>query len=587
MMGSRETFKKPSHLQVDTLDDPEIRAAISTLRQIVASCMGPHGKIKIIQNATGGHITRTTTSSRLFGAISLSKPVLKLIVSSVQSHVEQYQDGGLMACLFCLLLVESSLDCDVNRSILADLYQVFYDIVDDYMNSDECACKYELDFSNLEAMMAFVQNMYDSKPFCGLYGYQLEEFSRLILQTFLQCIPDMASSKASFYTTRIYLLCVKHEDMNYSRNLNGLVIEYPELSSHVEKKLSIKRSLDSASCHRIKVALVNCSMSGDAESELNANYEVATGVNPDMFYLEKILSFCYQLVTLGTGLVICQKVMHPQVKEYFRKEGVLFTDRLGAMPVPYVQDVTGATPIGLLTEAPSDGMFGWIDHIEHVVIHDKSYLHLQEVDSCVITLVLATPDEDKLDELKTTTLGVLRNLERLIIQPEVLFGGGCWNTHVASYLRHHVAQNLSALASTHDCSESLVSTSAEIFARCMEKIAMVTSPDSMDHLVDVSSHHVWRVTKGEINDISTIRHSASLKCGCGLLNGTMVKDFQFLNEKLSGPKYKEFLVSKPNSEAIGCDIVSDSLSVVVNALRIAVNTASSIITVGQFIHDTN
>ncbi|ESO92286.1 hypothetical protein LOTGIDRAFT_145572 [Lottia gigantea] len=585
-MGSIEAAKNQSNLQVDTLDDPEVKASLATLRQIVSSCMGPHGKIKIIQNASGGPITRTTTSSRLFNSISLSKPVLKLVVNSVKSHVDQFQDGGLMACLFCLLLVESSVESDINRSILADLFQVFYEIIDDYLSSEECACKYEMDFSNLDAMMAFVQNMYDSKPFCGLYGYQLEEFSRLILQTFLQCIPDMASSKASFYTTRIYLLCVKHEDMNFSQNLSGLVLEYPELSSLNEKKLSVKRSLDSVDCDRIKVALINCSMSGDVESELNANCEVATGMDPDLFFTEKILSFCYQLVTKEVGLVLCQKVMHPRVKDYLRSKGVLFIDRLGAMPIPYVQDVTGASPIGLLTDGPSDGMFGWLDQVEHLVINNQSYLHLQEVDSCIITLVLATPEDDKLDELKTTTLGVLRNLERLIIQPEVLFGGGCWNTHIAAYLRHHVQENMESIAESHDCMESMVTTAADMFAKCLEKIAMVTSPEGMDHLIDLTNYHVWRVPKGEIKDTSSIVKSSSIKCGCNVFDSTTVSDFRFEREKVAA-KVSKFDPTRLNADGISCYIVSDSLAVVNNALRIAINTASSIITMGQFIHDTN
>ncbi|KAI8483245.1 hypothetical protein Bbelb_389860 [Branchiostoma belcheri] len=107
MSGVIPSPKQQSTVINQSLKDPKNAQAVSTFRALVQSCYGPTGRLKMIHNASGGHVTSTSMSQTLFRSMSVSNPVVKLIVSAVQSHTNQFSDGGLFAALLCSCLIES------------------------------------------------------------------------------------------------------------------------------------------------------------------------------------------------------------------------------------------------------------------------------------------------------------------------------------------------------------------------------------------------------------------------------------------------------------------------------------------------
>jgi len=49
-------------------------------------------------------------------------------------------------------------------------------------------------------------------------------------------------------------------------------------------------------------------------------------------------------------VVLCQRVVHPQLKVFLRRQDVVVVDRIGAGPVPYLTTLTGKTTSALLFE---------------------------------------------------------------------------------------------------------------------------------------------------------------------------------------------------------------------------------------------
>ena len=60
-------------------------------------------RLKFFQSSSGGHVTVTSTSSKILHSLSgLSHPIPRLILSAVRGHLERYSDGGLRTALLLL-----------------------------------------------------------------------------------------------------------------------------------------------------------------------------------------------------------------------------------------------------------------------------------------------------------------------------------------------------------------------------------------------------------------------------------------------------------------------------------------------------
>lgn len=60
-------------------------------------------RLKFFQTSGGGHVTVTSTSSKILHSLSgLSHPISRLILSAVRGHLDAYNDGGLRTALLML-----------------------------------------------------------------------------------------------------------------------------------------------------------------------------------------------------------------------------------------------------------------------------------------------------------------------------------------------------------------------------------------------------------------------------------------------------------------------------------------------------
>ena len=60
-------------------------------------------RLKFFQSSSGGHVTVTSTSSKILHSLSgLSHPIPRLILSAVKGHLEGYSDGGLRTAILLL-----------------------------------------------------------------------------------------------------------------------------------------------------------------------------------------------------------------------------------------------------------------------------------------------------------------------------------------------------------------------------------------------------------------------------------------------------------------------------------------------------
>lgn len=312
------------------------REALHNFLELTSSSRSPKGKLKILQNTGGGSMTLTSSSKRLLQSLSVRKPVIQLLVTSTQGHLNAYSDGGLLLASFAADLVLISMDCKHNSKILTEIYEKFLTLCLEHLNSPDCIFRYKALMSNIGFMKSFVKSVLGTKSLCEWNDERLSYISKLVLETFLQSLSDERHSLNT--CDNVYTITSSELDVLESRTLSGLLLPAPELSKF--RKQDFKLVLHGEN-KRIKLALVTASLSGDLDELSGVNYEVSQDVDIDAVILKGLSDFCDALVQSGVGLVLCQKVVHPKLKLSLRKFGVIVVDRLGLQPVKYITKLTG------------------------------------------------------------------------------------------------------------------------------------------------------------------------------------------------------------------------------------------------------
>ncbi|KAK1337267.1 hypothetical protein QTO34_001892 [Cnephaeus nilssonii] len=209
--------------------------------------------------------------------------------------------------------------------------------------------------------------------------------------------------------------------------LPGILIEMSEV--RLMKILPIKKS-DS-----LKVALFRVSLSGDLSDTGEGSVVVNYGVSLENAVLDQLLNLGRQLVSDHVDLVLCQKVIHPSLKQFLGVHRVLAIDRVGAALMEPLRKVTGTQPIGSLGSV-SPSSYGSVKDLCTEKFGFKWFFHLIPNEATVCSLLLCNRNGTAWDELKLTCQTALHVLQLTIKEPCVLLGGGCTETHLAAYIRH-------------------------------------------------------------------------------------------------------------------------------------------------------
>lgn len=347
---SRVESMRPSHLDVHCLDSPGLKKALDVFLNLLSSCAGPSGKIHVVRNSSGGHVTFTSVCARLLASMLVTFPELKLIVASVQSHLIQYSDCGLFMSCTCLQIIGSSVSSGIHFHVHKLLLESFVQIVVDYLTSSDCTVSVSADFTNIQILLAYVKSILTSKRLLNINSSNCCKLSELVMKAFVESIPAESAHIKIHHSDGVYILDVEGLDVNESHLEHGLLLEFPDLSGlggtvDLESEIGVKNSGSGevSSDGPVKVALFTCSLSGDMEEIVDAKFEVTIEQSElvENIALDKIINFCDYLEKHDVDLILCQKVIHPKIKASLRSKGILFADRLGSQKIPYLQDLTG------------------------------------------------------------------------------------------------------------------------------------------------------------------------------------------------------------------------------------------------------
>ncbi|XP_053140664.1 molecular chaperone MKKS isoform X2 [Hemicordylus capensis] len=357
----------------------------------------------------------------------------------------------------------------------------------------------------------------------------------------------------------------------------GLMIEIPEF--HLTRILPAKR----ATSDTIKMALFCMSLSGDLSDTGEGTIVVHHGVSLEAAVLDQLLNLGKRLVNDGIGLMVCQKVIHPALKQYLKENQVVAIERAGVAMMEPLKQMTGSWPIPSL-QFLSPACYGNLKDLQAQCFASKWFLHLIPIDPVVCSLMLCNRNETAWDELKLACQTAEHALQLTIKDPWVLLGGGCTETHLSSYIRHKSSNMPSSTLENLCCSRAEFQIVADSFCLSLESVACcLAHGDDIEILTDTNWGHLWPIQP----DVSCTFSWSDLvsKCGCGLCNKRQNLHWQLLQSRTS-PFSPQSCVDD-SSVTSADNLILDCFAAKRNGLQVAVETTSLLLDLSYIIEDHN
>lgn len=330
---SRLEAKKPPLFTSEPLTKDTVSQSLSVLSGVLKSCYGPAGRLKQLHNGAGGYVCTTSQSSAILHRLSVSHPVLRVLTASVQNHISRFSDCGLFTAILCCSLIDNFKSLNVRACTVVKISKHLLSLCMDYLKSEACGCRVSVDFSSVETLLCLVRSILTSKPACMLNKTEVDHLTVLILKAFMFTVPCHVETNAVL--GKCLIVPVKGRRVTDSTVLPGLLIETLEIP--LAKQLAVKRTCS----NMIKVALFCVSLSGDCFNAEEGTVTVHHGISLEMSELNQLLNLGKQLVNDGVGLVVCQKVIHPSLKQYLKENHVVAVDRAGLSLMEPLSRMTG------------------------------------------------------------------------------------------------------------------------------------------------------------------------------------------------------------------------------------------------------
>lgn len=569
---SRLEAKKPSLCESEPLTSERVRAALSVLKGIVTSCYGPSGRLKQLHNGLGGYVRTTSQSWALLSNLSVTHPILKILTASVQNQAACFGDCGLFTAILCCNLIENVQRLALTPAAVIRLNKHLLSLCTDYLKSEACGCRIPVDFSSSRILLCLVRSILTSKPACMLTRNEIDHISALILRAFLLTIPEHTEEHIILGKTMIVPL--KGQRIKDSVVLPGILIEMSEIQ--------FARLLPFKKADVLKVALFGMSLSGDFSDTGEGTVMVSRGVSLENAVLDQLLRLGRQLVSDHVDLVLCQKVIHPSLKQFLSTHRVIAIDRVGGTLMEPLSKVTGTQPIGSL-DSVSPNSYGSVKNVCPAQFGSKHFLHLIPNEVSICSLLLCNRNDTAWDELKLTCQTALHVLQSTIKEPWVLLGGGCTETHLAAYIRHKTHTEPESLLSDEGCTQTDLELITEAFCGALESLAGSLEHDGGETLTDMKYGHCWSVQAGSPAVVSWA--DLLSQCGCGLHNSQEELSWSFL-KSTRHPIAPDTCLPQTATDSAG-SLTVDCLTAKLGGLQVAVETANLILDLSYIIEDKN
>ena len=436
---------------------------LKNFHEILSHLYGPNSDHIVIKNKT------ITSSIELYQSLSPKNDVINLMIGYLRQQLVLYKDGGLSVGLLATSIIRNFGEFDAP---LAEIMEMNSFVVEWFMGNIQ-RFSYQCNIGRLKNVIKLIRTILLSK--LTLTKEECKQLCLLFARAFTIENPWQDC----------HVINIEKSEILESALLEGLLLRLDRYST-------IQQGLSNANVllFSVSISLDSEEMLGD--SKLDIEVESMRHFKSNLMN-KTILRLCKEVVSL-VGVVICQKVIHPHAKKYFKDHNVVCIDRVGGSFTPLLERVCNCVRVPSLTEKNLSGFVGNIRSAEKKEIGGDSYLQLGS--EKMKTMLLCGKDDVIVDALKHCYEQSLIALKTVSSNDLVVNGGGCLETQLAICL----LQELSS------------SKYVRIYVTSLLKLSQaVCKRPSLNHKVDSRYYHHW------IED--------SLKCCCGMFMKTSEMEF--------------------------------------------------------------
>jgi McKusick-Kaufman syndrome protein len=336
----------------------------------------------------------------------------------------------------------------------------------------------------------------------------------------------------------------------------------------------------------IITAVFNISLAGDQPDGFIDKISIeasslcdSSALQGEVIYQE-LMDVGRSLIERNVEVVLCQKCVHPSLRNVLEHQGVVVVERLGSTYIDAVISITGGHVISSLSSVDTAHL-GSLTMVTMVTIGDNRYL---QVDGCGVphaSLMLPYLLEIIGEELKSVVFSCVKVLEGLLYQPRLVNGGGCVLTQLAHYVHHQLNQADDDTLKKLMCSRRTFTDVSHCIQTSLFQTCSSLVYNSRDDiaLTDSQTHHCWI-----ISDASPLIRT----CSCGSINVTSLSEPQWIplhgvNEM--DPLIPDELTTHTTSANIPpAPHIWDSLPQTVASLNISKQLATTFITTYKIHH---
>ena len=436
--------------------------ALDTLSHLASTCYGPAGRSKIVRaNASGGGLTVTSTSHKLFSALALHEPIAKVVLELLVARQAKGADGGLFTVLLTTGLLRGAWRSSLPPRVFAALVPEALARCASYARCGSLAGR--LRISHLPTLLALVRGVLAPKHVALPAGDHaaLQQLCVLVVSAFVRAAPRAAplpdasreaavaeeglapaACRAARLLPTLRQLPLVGRHVRESELIDGVLLDLP-----APPRLA---ALASAAGRPVRVALYVESLHAVLPGSLGAQatLECGGGEAAALASEEMLRRFADGVVAAGVSLLLCQKLVAPALLRLLDERNVLVLPRLSLRHIGAARMLSGAAPLAQLLP-PKAGELGLLGGVHSLLLGAKEYLHLlpPSVGAAaasapmppraepVCTLVLWAPHASASEELRLCVSCALATLASALCERRaaVLPGGGAFEV-VASVL---------------------------------------------------------------------------------------------------------------------------------------------------------
>jgi len=464
---------------------PEEVDELRRLIRVASGCVGPCGRARAVRTSDSPGARTIITSSA--AAVLQSWPVardhhvVRLVVDAAEAHLRRHSDCGWLFLNLCLRVALALLGLwkagTCNDALLCTRTAALHGLalastwLDEALLDDRCPCRYPLDWSHLPSVLSLLRSTL-CKPTALADPGGARHVGVTVLEGFLGALPAFqAACNGLRYSWHCGL------ELSWCSVFRGLVLDTPVA-------LAVVGSFPSRTGEDLRLALFDASLEqwlpgvgtgGIGVESLTVESDALTGgqAGETALRLWEISQFQHladSLVEAGVAVLACQKLVDPWLVDCLRHRGVTVLSRLSLRHVEHMRRLSGAVPISSLAALPREwaDVCGSVGPIESRTICERTYTLINAPTAgprdsdrrtgsspsgverpcsspcaaAVTTLLLSSPDEHGLAELRRCVPQAVNSLQEVARSGVVLEGAGLTEVYLGDMLTERARQTL-------------------------------------------------------------------------------------------------------------------------------------------------